>query len=87
MVEIAFFVKGKAKPPLCEGISLKGVMGMFMRKNELLESDLAEDRDSDTFVSISSDVSELGDGLDPSVNFAGDPVIGDLVSSLLGLSL
>ncbi|OLY83638.1 hypothetical protein AYI68_g2213 [Smittium mucronatum] len=75
---------------------------MVMRNHELVESgaysygfaleveawrEVAEYKDSDTSVSSSSEVFALGDDLDPSVNLAGEPVMENLVSSLLGLSL
>ncbi|OLY81730.1 hypothetical protein AYI68_g4158 [Smittium mucronatum] len=77
-------------------------MGVIMRNHELVESgaciygfspevedwwEVADDRDSDTSVSSSSEVLALGDDLDPSVNLAGEPVIEDLTSSLMALSL
>ncbi|OLY84687.1 hypothetical protein AYI68_g1140 [Smittium mucronatum] len=77
-------------------------MGMVMRNHELFESgaypygfvpdikawrEVAKDRGSDTSVSSSSEVFALGEGLDPSVNLAGEAVKDDLTSSLMDLSL
>ncbi|OLY83502.1 hypothetical protein AYI68_g2354 [Smittium mucronatum] len=75
---------------------------MVMRNNESDESgaypygisteveawtEVADDIDSDTLVSSSSEVLALGDDLDPSINLAGESVMEDLTSSLMGLSL
>ncbi|OLY85044.1 hypothetical protein AYI68_g780 [Smittium mucronatum] len=77
-------------------------MGMVMLNNELVESgaypygfateveawrEVLEDRDSEASALISIEALELSGDLDPSVNLASEPVIKDLVSSLLGLSL
>ncbi|OLY80136.1 hypothetical protein AYI68_g5773 [Smittium mucronatum] len=77
-------------------------MGMFMCNHELVMSgayhygfstefeawrDVADDRDSDTSVSSSSEVFALVEDLYPSVNLAGEQVMEDLTSSLMGLSL
>ncbi|OLY79347.1 hypothetical protein AYI68_g6586, partial [Smittium mucronatum] len=77
-------------------------MGMIRRDHELVDSDaypygfspevatwrgITDDRDSNTSVSYLSEVAALGDDLDPSVNLAGEPIMEDLVSSLLVLSL
>ncbi|OLY84968.1 hypothetical protein AYI68_g856 [Smittium mucronatum] len=73
-----------------------------MRNHELVESGaypygfapevdawrvVAEDRNSEALASISIEALELSGDLDPSVNLAGKPVMEDLVSSLLRLSL
>ncbi|OLY82131.1 hypothetical protein AYI68_g3754 [Smittium mucronatum] len=77
-------------------------MGMVMRNHELVEfgaypygfapevdawREVAEDRNSDVSASIFVDAFELSGYLDPSVDLAGEPVMEDIVSSLLGLSL
>ncbi|OLY80254.1 hypothetical protein AYI68_g5652 [Smittium mucronatum] len=77
-------------------------MGMVMRNHELVESgaypywfapeveawhEVTEDREGDISVQSSSEVFALGEDLDPSVNLAGEAVMEDLVSSLMGLSL
>ncbi|OLY83331.1 hypothetical protein AYI68_g2533 [Smittium mucronatum] len=77
-------------------------MGMVMRDHELVESgaypygfapevdawrEVAEDRDSEASASVSMDALELSGDLEPSVDLAGEPVLEELVSSLLGLSL
>ncbi|OLY82854.1 hypothetical protein AYI68_g3017 [Smittium mucronatum] len=77
-------------------------MGIFMRNHELLEfgaypygyasevdawREVAEDCDRYTFVSISSQVSVLGDDLDSYINLTKEPVTEDLESSLLELSI
>ncbi|OLY85605.1 hypothetical protein AYI68_g199 [Smittium mucronatum] len=75
---------------------------MVMRNHELVETgaypygfspeadtwrEASEDRDSYVSASISIDALELSEDLDPSVNLEGEPVMKDLLSSLLGLSL
>ncbi|OLY79167.1 hypothetical protein AYI68_g6771 [Smittium mucronatum] len=75
---------------------------MVMRNHELVESgaypygfapevdawlDAAEDRDSEVSASISIEALELSGDLDPSADLAGKPVMEDILSSLLGLSL
>ncbi|OLY81148.1 hypothetical protein AYI68_g4749 [Smittium mucronatum] len=77
-------------------------MGMIKRDNELVESggysygfspevnvwrEVAEDRYSEASASISISALKLSEDLDPSVNLAGEPVMEELVSSLLELSL
>ncbi|OLY81813.1 hypothetical protein AYI68_g4077, partial [Smittium mucronatum] len=77
-------------------------MGMIKRDHELVESgghsnefapevdawrEVAEDRESDASASISIEALELSEDLDPSVNLAGEPVMEELVFSLMGLSL
>ncbi|OLY82634.1 hypothetical protein AYI68_g3242 [Smittium mucronatum] len=77
-------------------------MGMVMRNHELVESraysygfapeveawrDVAEDKNIDALASISIEALELSEDLDPSVDLVKKPVMEDLVSSLLGLSL
>ncbi|OLY84037.1 hypothetical protein AYI68_g1809 [Smittium mucronatum] len=49
--------------------------------------EVAKDRSSDALVSLSNEVTALGDDLDTSVDLAGKPVMEYLVSSLLKLSL
>ncbi|OLY80122.1 hypothetical protein AYI68_g5788 [Smittium mucronatum] len=56
-----------------------------MRKNELFES--GSYPCGDASVLSSSEVLVLSNDLDPSVKFAGEPVMEDLTSSLVGLSL
>ncbi|OLY79754.1 hypothetical protein AYI68_g6167 [Smittium mucronatum] len=66
-----------------EGIGLNSAMGMVMRNHELVDS-------SDYPYGFSSEMEawrELSEDLNPSVNFAGEPVMENLVSSFLGLSL
>ncbi|OLY84706.1 hypothetical protein AYI68_g1121 [Smittium mucronatum] len=48
---------------------------------------VAECRDSEASASIYIEAFELSEDLNPSINLAGEPVVEDLVSSLLGLSL
>ncbi|OLY85539.1 hypothetical protein AYI68_g268 [Smittium mucronatum] len=75
---------------------------MVMRKYDLIKSgaytyvfspevdawrEVAEDGDSDVLTSISIEAFELIKDLEPSVELAGEPVMEDLVSYLLGLSL
>ncbi|OLY78919.1 hypothetical protein AYI68_g7022 [Smittium mucronatum] len=77
-------------------------MVMIKRDHELVESggypygfspefdawrEVAEDRDSETSAYISIAALELSEDLYSSVNLAGEPVMEDFVSSLLGLSL
>ncbi|OLY81904.1 hypothetical protein AYI68_g3988 [Smittium mucronatum] len=77
-------------------------MGLVMRNHELVESsaypygfapkvdawrEIAEGRDTDVSVSLSIEVLELSEDLEPSVNLAGEPVMEDLVSPFLRLSL
>ncbi|OLY77816.1 hypothetical protein AYI68_g8148 [Smittium mucronatum] len=77
-------------------------MGMIKRDHELVESggysdefvpevdawrEVADDRDSEASASISIEALELSEDLDSSVNLAGEPVMEELVSSLMGLSL
>ncbi|OLY82437.1 hypothetical protein AYI68_g3444 [Smittium mucronatum] len=77
-------------------------MGMDMRNIELFDSraypngfaleveawrEVANDRGRDTSVSSSSEVFELGEDLDPSVNLAGEAGLEDITSFLMGLSL
>ncbi|OLY79457.1 hypothetical protein AYI68_g6474 [Smittium mucronatum] len=77
-------------------------MGMVKRNHELVESgaytygfspevdawrEVAEYRDSESSTSISIEALKLGEDFDPSVKLAGEPVMEDLVSSLLGLLL
>ncbi|OLY78983.1 hypothetical protein AYI68_g6958 [Smittium mucronatum] len=47
--------------------------------------EVAEDRDSDTSLSVSTIVPKLNADLEPSVNLEGEPVMEDLYSFLLGL--
>ncbi|OLY77831.1 hypothetical protein AYI68_g8139 [Smittium mucronatum] len=76
-------------------------MGMIKRDHELFESggysygfapevetwrEVAEDRDSEASASISISALEISEDLGPSVNLAGEPIIEELVSSLLELS-
>ncbi|OLY80805.1 hypothetical protein AYI68_g5094 [Smittium mucronatum] len=68
---------------LSEEISLYSAMGIFMRNHWLAE----EDRGSVTSVSISSKTPALGDDLDPSINLVGEPVMENLVSFLLEISI
>ncbi|OLY85357.1 hypothetical protein AYI68_g455 [Smittium mucronatum] len=84
------------------GISFNNAMGMIKLNHELVESgsypygiapeveawrELAEDRDSEVSASISIDALNLSEYLDSSVNLAGETVMEDLVSSLLGILL
>ncbi|OLY84701.1 hypothetical protein AYI68_g1126 [Smittium mucronatum] len=77
-------------------------MGIVTRNHELVESgaypygfapevdvwrEVVEDRDSEASTSVSMYALELSGDLDPSVDLAGEPVMEELVSSLLGLSL
>ncbi|OLY80229.1 hypothetical protein AYI68_g5678 [Smittium mucronatum] len=77
-------------------------MGMIKRDHELVESggysygfapefdawrEVAEDRDSEASASISISALELSEDLYPSVNLAGEPIMEELVYSLLELSL
>ncbi|OLY84503.1 hypothetical protein AYI68_g1324 [Smittium mucronatum] len=77
-------------------------MGIIKRDRELVESgaypyrfapgvdawqEVAEDRDSEASASISIETLELSEDLDSSVNLAGEPIMEELVSFLLGLSL
>ncbi|OLY80387.1 hypothetical protein AYI68_g5516 [Smittium mucronatum] len=77
-------------------------MGMVMLNHELVEfgaypyvfapevevwREEATDKDSDISVSSSSEFSALGYDLDPSVNLAVEPVMEDILYSLLGFSL
>ncbi|OLY85720.1 hypothetical protein AYI68_g88 [Smittium mucronatum] len=77
-------------------------MGMVTRNHDLVESgaypygfapevdawrELAEDRDSEASASVFMDALELSGDLNPSVDLAGEPIMEELVSSLLGLSL
>ncbi|OLY84766.1 hypothetical protein AYI68_g1060 [Smittium mucronatum] len=78
---------------LSGGYSSYSAMGMVMSNHELVESgaypygfapeveawrEVADDRDSDTSVSSSSEVLALGDDLDPSVNLAVEPDVENL---------
>ncbi|OLY85167.1 hypothetical protein AYI68_g646 [Smittium mucronatum] len=84
------------------GISFNSAMGMIERNHELVESggypygiapevdcwrELAEDRDSEASSSIFTEALNLSEDLEPSVNLTGEPVMEDIVSSLLGISL
>ncbi|OLY84036.1 hypothetical protein AYI68_g1808 [Smittium mucronatum] len=75
---------------------------MMKRYHELVESggcpywfapevdawrEVAEDRNSGASASVSMDALELSGDLDPSVDLVGEPVMEELVSSLLELSL
>ncbi|OLY80543.1 hypothetical protein AYI68_g5357 [Smittium mucronatum] len=77
-------------------------MGMVMHNHELFESvaypygfapdvyawrEVSKYRDSDVSASISIEAIELSEDLDQFVNLAGETVIEELVTSLLGLSL
>ncbi|OLY78804.1 hypothetical protein AYI68_g7140, partial [Smittium mucronatum] len=77
-------------------------MGMIKRDHGLVQSggysygfalevdawrEVAEDRDSEASASISISALELSEDLEPSVNLAGEPIMEELVSSLLELSL
>ncbi|OLY78020.1 hypothetical protein AYI68_g7939 [Smittium mucronatum] len=69
----------------CGGISLYSAMSMVKRNYEFVES--TEDGDSKASGLISIEALELSEDLDPSVNLEGEPVMEELVSSLLELSL
>ncbi|OLY82154.1 hypothetical protein AYI68_g3725 [Smittium mucronatum] len=60
-------------------------MGMVMCKRE--SASFAEDGASDTLVSKSSEFPALEDDLFSSVKLAGETVMEDILSSLIGLSL
>ncbi|OLY79143.1 hypothetical protein AYI68_g6796, partial [Smittium mucronatum] len=77
-------------------------MGMIKPDHELFESggysyvfapdvdawrEVAEDRDSEASASISISALKISEDLDPSVNLAGEPMMEELVSSLLEPSL
>ncbi|OLY85717.1 hypothetical protein AYI68_g85 [Smittium mucronatum] len=77
-------------------------MGMIKRDHELVKSggysdefapevdawrEVADDRDSEASALISIEALEPSEDLDPSVNLAGEPVMEELVSSLMVLSL
>ncbi|OLY85797.1 hypothetical protein AYI68_g6 [Smittium mucronatum] len=77
-------------------------MGMIKRDHELVESggysdefspefdawrEAADDRDSEASALIYIETLELSEDLDPSLNLEGEPVMEELVSSLMGLSL
>ncbi|OLY81922.1 hypothetical protein AYI68_g3963 [Smittium mucronatum] len=72
----------------CEGISLDSAIGMVMRNYDLVESGAYPyGFYPEASESISIEALELSGDLDPSVKLAGGPVMKDIVSSLLGLSL
>ncbi|OLY79138.1 hypothetical protein AYI68_g6801 [Smittium mucronatum] len=77
-------------------------MGMIRSDHELVESggysneiapevdawrELADDRDSEASALISIEALELSEDLDPSVSLTGEPVMEELVSSLMQVSL
>ncbi|OLY82961.1 hypothetical protein AYI68_g2909, partial [Smittium mucronatum] len=77
-------------------------MVMIKRDHELVESggypygfapevdawrEVAEDRDIEASALIFISALELSEYLDPSVNLAGEPIMEELVSSLLEISL